>query len=169
MRVDFWPTLVRQAEIHQQIVLEDGRVIDIPLPPTAAFYPKQRAAPAPKPIRLSGKTRRVPLGELIHARAGDKGGNLNLGVWARRPAAWHWLRASLTENEVAKLLALRQDVTVERHELGNLNGLLFVLRGYFGASAAGCAILDNLGKGVSEFLRTQHVDVPIELLPIDEE
>jgi len=43
-----------------------------------------------------------------------------------------------------------------------------VLRGYFGASAAGCAILDNLGKGVSEFLRTQLVDVPVELLSDDD-
>jgi hypothetical protein len=145
-------------------VLDDGRAIDIPLPPTAAFSPKHRAAPLPEPIRLSGQTRRVPLGEIIHARAGDKGGNSNLGVWARRPEAWDWIRASLTENEVAKLLALREDVTVERHELGNLKGLLFVLRGYFGASAAGCAILDNLGKGVGEFLRTQLVDVPVELL-----
>ncbi len=150
-------------------MLDDGRAIDIPPPPTAAFYPKRRAAREPEPISLSGRTRHVPLGEIIHARAGDKGGNLNLGVWARRPGAWHWLRASLTENKVAKLLALREDVAVERHELGNLNGLLFVLRGYFGASAAGCAILDNLGKGVGEFLRTQLVDVPVELLPIHED
>jgi hypothetical protein len=170
MRVDFWPTLVRQSEIHHQIVLDDGRSIDIPLPPTAAFYPKQRAAakPMPEPIRFSGRTRRVPLGEIIHARAGDKGGNSNLGVWTRRPEAWDWIHATLTPNKVAKLLALREGVSVERHELGNLHGLLFVLRGYFGASAAGCAILDNLGKGVGEFLRTQLVDVPVELLPIDE-
>jgi hypothetical protein len=168
MRVDFWPTLVRQSEIHQQIVLDDGRPIDIALPPTAAFYPQQRAAPKPEPIRFSGRTRRVPLGEIIHARAGDKGGNSNLGVWARRPKAWDWIRATLTEHQVAKLLALREGVRVERHELANLHGLLFVLRGYFGASAAGCAILDNLGKGVGEFLRTQLADVPVELL-IDEE
>jgi hypothetical protein len=164
MRVDFWPALVRQAEIQQKIVLDDGRTIDIPPPPTAAFSPRQRAAPPPVPIRLSGQTRRVPLGEIIHARAGDKGGNSNLGVWARRPEAWDWIRTSLTENRVATLLALREGVTVERHELPNLKGLLFVLGGYFGASAAGCAILDNLGKGVGEFLRTQLVDVPVELL-----
>jgi hypothetical protein len=168
VRVDFWPTLVGQTEVRQRIVMDDGRAIDIPPPPTAAFFPKQRVAPRPERVRLSGKTRGVLLGALIHARAGDKGGNLNLGVWARRPEAWEWIRSSLTENEVAKLLALRKDVSVERHELANLNGLLFVLRGYFGASAAGCAILDNLGKGVGEFLRMQLVDVPVELLPIGE-
>jgi hypothetical protein len=169
MRVDFWPTLIPQTEVHHRIVLHDGRAIDIPLPPTAAFHPKHRASPAPEPFRLSGETRHVALGGLIHARAGDKGGNLNLGVWARRPEAWEWIRASLTGNKVAKLLALCDDVSVERHELGNLNGLLFVLRGYFGVSAAGCAILDNLGKGVGEFLRTQRMDIPVELLPTDEE
>ena len=65
---------------------------------------------------------------------------------------------------MAQLLVFREGVSVERHELGNLHGLLFVLRGYFGASAAGCAILDNLGKGVGEFLRTQLIEVPVELL-----
>ena len=162
-RVDFWPTLVRQTEIHQQVVLDGGRTIEVPPPPTAAFHPRRRAAPQPTPRVLSGRTSRVPLGELIHARAGDKGGNSNLGVWARRPEAWDWIRATLTPQKVATLLGLRKDVGVERHELGNLNGLLFVLRGYFGASAAGCALLDNLGKGVGEFLRTQFVDVPLEL------
>ena len=166
MRVDFWPTLVGQTEVHQRVVLDDGRSLDIPPPRTAAFLPKRRAAPAPEPVRLSGKTRRIALGALIHARAGDKGGNLNLGVWARRPEAWEWMRASLTESKMARLLALRDEVSIERHELANLHGLLFVLRGYFGASAAGCAILDNLGKGVGEFLRTQLVEVPAELLPI---
>jgi len=164
MRVDFWPTLIRQSEIKQQVVLDDGHVIDIAPPPTAAFHPKDRAAAKQAPARLSGPTRRVPLGEIIHARAGDKGGNLNLGVWARRPEAWDWIRATLTDHKMAQLLVLREDVSVERHELGNLHGLLFVLRGYFGASAAGCAILDNLGKGVGEFLRTQLVEAPVELL-----
>jgi hypothetical protein len=164
MRVDFWPTLVRQSEIEQQVVLDDGQVLDIAPPPTAAFHPKDRAATKQAPPRLSGRTRRVPLGELIHARAGDKGGNLNLGVWARRLDAWDWIRATLTDRTMAQLLVFREGVSVERHELGNLHGLLFVLRGYFGASAAGCAILDNLGKGVGEFLRTQLIEVPVELL-----
>ena len=28
------------------------------------------------------------LGEIVHARSGDKGGDANLGVWVRDPQAW---------------------------------------------------------------------------------
>jgi hypothetical protein len=169
MRVDFWPTLVRQSEFITRSCWMTGVRSTSRCRRRLPFIRSTARRRRPSRSASQAGSDAFALGEIIHARAGDKGGNLNLGVWARRPEAWEWIRASLTENKMAKLLALRDDVSVERHELGNLNGLLFVLRGYFGASAAGCAILDNLGKGVGEFLRTQLVDVPVELLPIDEE
>ncbi|WP_439649114.1 AtuA-related protein [Kribbella steppae] len=39
------------------------------------------------------------LGELVHARAGDKGGDANLGVWVREAEAWDWLQSTLTVEE----------------------------------------------------------------------
>ena len=153
-----------EAEIHQQIVLDDGRTIDIPPPPREAFHPKQRAAPA-QPTRLSGRTCRVPSGvKLTTTRAGDKGGNLNSGrvgaaagglalaprEFARRARRWQ------------KLLELPptspSDGTPAR-----LSTVFCSCCALFGASAAGCAILDNLGKGVGES-RTQLVEVSGELL-----
>jgi hypothetical protein len=38
-----------------------------------------------------GGTRRLPLGTVIGARSGDKGGNANVGLWARPTPAWEWL------------------------------------------------------------------------------
>ena len=165
-RVDFWPGLVAQSEVRQQVVLDDGRTLDIPLPPTA---PLRKDAPSPSaaagegPV-LSGETRRAPLGELTYARSGDKGADANLGLWCRDPAAWTWLRTAMTGETVGRLLGLRQDVKVEVHELPNVQGLLFVLKGYFGASGSGNIALDPIGKGIGEFLRARHVDVPVELL-----
>jgi hypothetical protein len=166
MRVDFWPGLVAQAEVRQQVVLDDGRVLDIELPPTAPLGPAPRApasAEADGPA-LSGETRRAALGELIYARSGDKGADANLGVWCREPGAYGWVKGQLTAERVRKLLALRQDVGVEVHELPNVRGLLFVLKGYFGASGSGNIALDPIGKGIGEFLRARLVDAPVELL-----
>ena len=61
-------------------------------------------------------TTRVPLGRLAGARSGDKGGNANLGVWARTDQAYRWLAAFLTVERLQELLpetaALQVDVTI---------------------------------------------------------
>jgi hypothetical protein len=167
LRVDFWPGLVRQDRIRQQAVLDDGRILDIPVVPTAPYRPRAAAGARPGPKDLSGATRRVALGEIVHARTGDKGANAYLGVWARRPRAWAWVRAALTPAELARLVDLRQDVQVERFELDNINALLFALNGYFGVSGSGNVMLDGYGKAVGEFLRARTVEVPVELLEGD--
>jgi hypothetical protein len=165
-RVDFWPGLVAQAEVRQQVVLDDGRVLDIDLPPTAPLKPAPKRAPAATPPApaFSGETRRVPLGDLVYARSGDKGGDASLGVWLRNPEAWGWARETLTADRLRRLLSLRQDVGVEVHELPNVAGLLFVLKGYFGESGSGNIALDPIGKAIGEFLRARLVDAPVELL-----
>jgi hypothetical protein len=168
VRVDFWPGLVRQDVIRQQVVMDDGRTIDIPIVPSAPYSPRRVSSAPPRSLPvLSGKTRRVALGDLVHARSGDKGANASLGVWARQPKAWAFVRAELTAAKLMRLIDLAQDVRVERFELDNINGLLFTLHGYFGVSGSGCVALDNLGKALGEFLRARVVDVPVELLDGD--
>jgi hypothetical protein len=164
VRVDFWPGLVRQEEIRQQIVMDGGRTIDIPGVPTARYEARRRASDAPAPKSVSRQTKRVALGDIVHARAGDKGANAYLGVWARRPQAWAWVRDNLTAAELARLIDQNQDVRIERFELDNLSGLLFALNGYFGVSGSGNVQLDGFGKAIGEFLRARMVDVPVDML-----
>jgi hypothetical protein len=164
-RVDFWPGLVRQDLIRQQVVMDDGRTTDIPVVPTAPYKPRRSAAAPQAPFKpLSGETRRIGFGDLIHARSGDKGANAYLGVWARQPRAWAWVRTYLTTSTLAQLIHLGPEVAVERFELDNLNGLLFGLHGYFGVSGSGNVGLDYFGKAIGEFLRARRVDVPVEFL-----
>ena len=48
-----------------------------------------RRRPRRRPVRLRPQpTRRLPLGTIIGARSGDKGGNANVGLWARSDEAW---------------------------------------------------------------------------------
>lgn len=166
VRVDFWPGLVRQDAIRQQVVLADNRSIDIPPVPTAPYKPRKGSCAARHSDkgRFSGQTRRVVLGDIVHARAGDKGANAYVGVWARRSKAWDYVREKLTRTELARLIDLKQDVRVERFELDNINGLLFALDGYFSVSGSGTVALDGLGKAIGEYLRARTIELPVELL-----
>src|SRR5690606_33507351 len=123
-RVDFWPGLVRQDVILQQVVMDDGRIIDVDPVQTAAYQPRG-AASAIRPaamVHLSGEMRSVLLGDIVHARAGDKDANAYLGVWARQPSVWAYVRDTLTPYQLSRLLNLRQDVRVARFELDNIDG-----------------------------------------------
>jgi hypothetical protein len=166
MRVEFWPGLIDQREVHQQVVLEDGRVLDVALPPLKAFKrPPPKAPRASGASPAQGSTRRAPLGDILYARSGDKGADANLGIWCRDAIAWPWVQANLNAESLRRLLGVRQDVAIEVHEMENVRGLMIVMKGYFGASGSGNIGLDPIGKGVGEFLRARVADIPAELLP----
>jgi hypothetical protein len=108
------------------------------------------------------ETTRGPLGLVIGARAGDKGGDANLGVWARTDAAYEWLRAYLTSDELRRLLPAA--TAVERHELPHLKAINFVLRGLLGGGVGGSTRFDPQAKSLGEWLRSRYVDIPEDLL-----
>jgi hypothetical protein len=107
---------------------------------------------------------RVPLGRVAGARSGDKGGNANVGVWARDPAAFGWLRAELTVERLRTLLPETAGLEIQRYELANLNALNFVIAGLLGRGASASARPDPQAKGLAEYLRSRLVDVPAALL-----
>ncbi|MEV4481243.1 acyclic terpene utilization AtuA family protein [Micromonospora coxensis] len=110
-----------------------------------------------------GPTRRGPLGELVGARSGDKGGDANLGVWARTDATWPWLRDWLTVDRLAALLPETAPLTVDRYELPNLRAVNFVVRGLLGQGVAASTRFDPQAKALGELLRSRLVDLPAEL------
>lgn len=168
-RIDYWPGLVRQADVPHVVHLPDGGVLDIAPPPAMARFTGQPGQPAATPAEPGafGPTARVPLGEVAFARTGDKGANANLGVWVRNDDAYQWLTAYLTAEELAHLLGAPDHVTIERYPLPKLRGLSFVLTGYFAPSGSANLALDQIGKSLGEFLRARHVDVPVALLSAD--
>ncbi|MGW4497012.1 acyclic terpene utilization AtuA family protein [Micromonospora sp. NPDC004336] len=110
-------------------------------------------------------TRRGPLGELVGARSGDKGGDANLGVWARTDATWSWLRDWLTVARLRELLPETVPLAVERYELPNLRAVNFVVRGLLGQGVAASTRFDPQAKALGELLRSRIVDLPAELSP----
>jgi hypothetical protein len=107
----------------------------------------------------------VPLGRLCGARSGDKGGNANVGLWARDERTYAWLRAELTTELFKELLAEAADLEVRRYELPNVRALNFVVIGLIAPGVAATARPDAQAKGLGEYLRSRYVLAPRELLP----
>jgi Acyclic terpene utilisation family protein AtuA len=106
----------------------------------------------------------VSLGEIVHARSGDKGGDANLGVWVRDRAAWDWLRSTLTIDELRRLLPETRELEISRYELPNLGAVNFVLRGLLGTGATSTLRLDAQAKALGEWLRSRSAKVPRSLV-----
>ena len=108
----------------------------------------------------------VPLGRMMGARSGDKGGNANIGVWVRSDDAYDWLAWYLTVDRLRALCPAETDgLEVERFELPNLLALNFVVKGILGRGVAATSRSDPQAKGLGEYLRAKVVDVPLRLLP----
>ncbi len=106
---------------------------------------------------------KMPLGTVVGARSGDKGGDANVGVWARTDAAHEWLRGFLTVERFKRLLPEAEPLDVERFELPNLRALNFVVHGLLGEGVAASTRFDPQGKALGEWLRSRIVDIPGDL------
>ncbi len=109
-------------------------------------------------------TREAPLGVVAGARSGDKGGNANLGVWARTEAGYRWLEAFLTVEQLRRLMPETEGLEVERHAFPNIAALNFVIHGLLGEGVASSTRLDPQAKTLGEYLRAKLVDIPEQLL-----
>jgi Acyclic terpene utilisation family protein AtuA len=157
------PEFVPAGTLAHTAVLPDGSRVDIaphPAPATGAPPVEPDPVPPPEP----GPTRRVPLGTILGARSGDKGGDANLGVWARDEAAHRWLAHELTTDRLRELLPEAKDLEISRHPLPNLRAVNFVLHGLLGQGVAASTRFDPQAKALGEWLRSRLADVPETLL-----
>jgi hypothetical protein len=111
-----------------------------------------------------GPTLRAPLGAIVGARSGDKGGNANLGVWVRTAAEYDWLDSYLTAGRLGDLLPSLAGLPIERYRLPNLLALNFVIVGLLGRGVAASTRLDPQAKALGEELRAARADIPEALL-----
>ena len=123
------------------------------------------AAPGPTATVPGGPTQRVPIGTIVGARSGDKGGNANLGVFARSDEAWAWLDAFLTVERLQTLLPETAELPVHRHRLPAIRALNFVIVGLLQEGVAASTRQDGQAKSLGEWLRARVVEIPTALLP----
>jgi hypothetical protein len=122
--------------------------------------------PTPNVSAPSGPTTRAPLGTVFGARSGDKGGNANLGVFARLPEAYAWLDRYLTTDALAELLPETRGLRIDRHPLPNLLSINFVVHGLLQEGVAASTRQDAQAKSLGEWLRARVVDMPTALLDL---
>jgi hypothetical protein len=141
-----------------------GQTVEVPsVAPATSGTDPGGGSPAMDELTASD-TVRAPLGRVAGARSGDKGGDANLGVFARSDAAYQWLNAFLTIDRLRQLLPEIVDLVVERYPLANLRAVNFVIRGLLEEGVAASSRMDPQAKSLGEWLRARIVDVPVALL-----
>jgi hypothetical protein len=159
----FRPAVVPADLVPQHVVVRGGaRTVVESVAPSGAVLVE--AAPGPDAAPPDGPTVRGPIGRVVGARSGDKGGSANLGVFARTDPAWAWLDGFLTVERLQGLLPETADLAVERHRLPALRSLNFVVHGLLQEGVAASTRQDPQAKSLGEWLRARVVDVPAALL-----
>jgi hypothetical protein len=160
----YWPTLVPAELVNHTVVHADGSSETIPHSAEVGETldgPLGRAEPVCGDF---GPTARRPLGSVVAARSGDKGGNANVGLWTDTDERWEWLQSQLTVERFTQLVPETAALPVRRYEFPNLKALNFVIVGFLGDGVASCTKTDPQAKGLGEYIRALHTDIPEKLV-----
>ncbi|MFQ5732316.1 MAG: hypothetical protein ACE5KM_10225 [Planctomycetaceae bacterium] len=89
---------------------------------------------------------RISLGEIAHARSGDKGNHANIGVIAYTQSGFEYLEQELTAERVAEFFAALQPSHVERFVLPGVRAFNFLLHDVLAGGASRSLRIDSQGK-----------------------
>lgn len=165
-----WPALL-PARYLKQVIHIDGETIEMEeaapsadiahpeAPPPIGSFVEPSSPPAPQDSLVS-----APIGCVFGARSGDKGGDANLGVWAKTPAAFAFLRRFLTIEKLPELLPSTAGLTIERCELPNLLAVNFLIKGLLGQGAGTSPRMAPQAKALAEILRSRIILFPASLM-----
>lgn len=110
--------------------------------------------------------KRVKLIEIAHGRSGDKGNGSNVGIIARHPKIYPFLKETLTAERVKEFMKNICKGKVERYEMANIGALNFILNESLGGGGTVSLKLDAQGKTHASTLLRMEIDVPEELLAL---
>jgi hypothetical protein len=159
------PAEVAAELVPQYVHVRDGATVMI-----------DSVAPGGDPIQVdadppaatpSGRLVDVPLGRFLGARSGDKGGDANLGVYARSDRGWAWLDNELTADRLRLLLPETAGLRIDRYRYPLLRSLNFVIRGLLQEGVAASTRQDAQAKALGEWLRARVVAVPESVIRPD--
>jgi hypothetical protein len=169
--VAYWPALIKRSSVDARVVVlspngqEKTRILSF-----ENEAPPRNTSPVnlvrrPKVKSWPKRTRRVQLRTLAYARSGDKGDTCNIGVLARSPEIYDWLKTHLKPAMVKGFFKGIVKGKVTRHELDNLEALNFLMERSLGGGGTVSLMLDPQGKTLSQALLEMDVEVPANLVP----
>ncbi len=109
---------------------------------------------------MSAERRNSPLtvGDIAHARAGDKGNTSNVSVWAYDPSDFALLKRCLTAERIKQAYPKLVQGPVERYEIEHLHGLNFVMHEALEGGVNKSLNLDSHGKSWSYLILALEIE-----------
>ena len=163
--IRYWPALIDSKHVYEKIHFSGEEHI---IRPTCIDYPGQTTKRNAVNIEIEkasyDELENIPLGRIIGARSGDKGGCANLGIWTKTNEAYSFIYHYLTVKQLRKLLPDLNDYVIERYDFPNIKSLNFYIKGILEDGASSNTKVDALAKSLGEYLRAKYVNVPKQLL-----
>ncbi|KAL4861693.1 hypothetical protein BDV12DRAFT_203747 [Aspergillus spectabilis] len=165
----YYPALYPQDLLAEGVVIlnqdgSEGTRAKAGHPPTFQKLGPRESYETTSPVDLStfGPTRKAALGDIVLARSGDKGANINIGLFVQDPRHYTWLQSFLTCQRMQLLMGddWRDEFWIERVEFPNILAVHFVIYGPLGRGVSSCPLLDAFGKGFADYIRAKVVEVP---------
>lgn len=172
----YYPAIVKQDDLNEEINFIDGpdSIASFPTghPPVyKALQPRASYNHSPSSDEvalLQSPTRSIRLGDIALARSGDKGSNLNFGIFVPNSTHWSWLRSYMSAERMREMLVDDDDwdesFLVERVEFPHIHAVHFVIYGILGRGVSSSSRLDGFGKGFADYVRDKVVEVPVGIL-----
>ena len=106
----------------------------------------------------------IPLHDIAHSRAGDKGNRVNLSLMPYDPALYPLLAEQVTEGKVLALFRHRGATACKRYDLPLLHAFNFVIDEVLEGGVNGSLNLDGHGKSHSFRLLSMTIEIQSEKL-----
>ena len=174
----YWPTSVNPANVSITVHVDGMEPFDVSPGGYTGARPEHLEPIGHPPMAryAEGPAIRgalVPMGLLVGARSGDKGGDANVGFWIPdtgdelRDLRYSWFSRWLTPDRVRDLLPEADPLRVDIHRFPNLYAVNVVIHGLLGRGVAETTRLDPQAKGLGEQFRARLIRMPSELIPQD--
>ena len=106
---------------------------------------------------------KINLGQIAHARSGDKGSSSNVGLMFCSQEVYDWAKSNITEDRVKEHFIGIVKGDVKRYEMDNLLALNFILGNSLGGGGSESLLNDAQGKTHGQALLLMEIDIPDEL------
>ena len=106
---------------------------------------------------------KILLGQIAHARFGDKGSSSNVGLMFYCDDVYDWAKTYITETRVKEHFNSIVKGDVKRYEMDNMHALNFILGDSLGGGGSESLLNDAQGKTHGQALLIMEVELPDQL------
>jgi hypothetical protein len=103
---------------------------------------------------------KVKLKDVCHARSGDKGDTVNLGLVCYDARDYEWVKRHVTADAVLRHFSPLAKGPAQRFELPNIASFNFLIERALDGGVTKALMIDGHGKGYSAILLEMRVDGP---------